>query len=682
MKPALVVDIETAGTPFDEGSLLTLSWQEVGEPHAHVARGADVPADVWDMIADPDRPFVSHTKYDARFLRLMGRVVTGPFHDTQVMAWVLNENQQLSLEALDRRYCHVQMDKRLKVRDGQVFFVCDDESVVPIADAPLDQLYAYNVRDVEATTELYLTLYERLHDTDWFTYWSRRIPFTEALLDMECAGLPINLEDSERLHEELELEHAEMMADLHTAGGLPVEFNLNSGQQMASFLFSKVFELAVSLEYSVDTVACIKSCFDGEHEDCGFEAEDGWPGDWHVVELLPPGFTIERVGRTQVHGRYTLKGLGLPPGKPAPKCEKGECDCARGKHKPSTSGPALKVNLAAARNEWVQDFLAFRKVDKALTTYLRKFPVVAHEGRIYARFNQTGTKTGRLSSSEPNLQNIPAHGDLGDRIRGLFQAPEGRVLVVGDYSQLEPRLMASFSEDPLLLDVYRNDRDIYLTTAEGIFGGVYDKDSTERGIAKTLVLAMGYGAGARKVAEILTVNGFPTDVETAKGYLLELQDLYATFFEWREQVITRVKKVGYVKTLGGRHRRLKAAFVDRRNFKAVGYGERQGVNAVVQGTAGDIVETGMVSTREVFPDLAQLAQVHDEVVSEAERALMGDTAFLLAYRELMETAHGFDLNVPLKFEPVFADSWADKGHGILELPDGYNEESVDYEEDR
>jgi DNA polymerase-1 len=301
--------------------------------------------------------------------------------------------------------------------------------------------------------------------------------------------------------------------------------------------------------------------------------------------------------------------------------------------------------------------------------------------RLYGRFNQTGTKTGRLSSSEPNLQNIPAHGDLGDAIRGLFKGQ----LVVGDYSQLEPRLMAHFSYDPVLLDVYTTGKDIYLVTAEHIFGGTYDKDSRERGISKTLVLAMGYGAGPAKVAQILTVNGFPTDVVVAKDYLRELQQLYSVFFAWRDEVIRRVKVKGYVTTLGGRHRRLKAAFQDRRNWKLVGYGERQAVNAIVQGSAGDIVRRVMVAQDcGEWDSLRLLAQVHDELVWESpalHSATPEEQAGTLAgLQQLAEAGHGFKLHVPLVFEPMLCASWADKGHGIV-LPEDMVEETTGYQED-
>ena len=425
LKSPLTCDVETVGTPFD-GRIVTLGWQELGS-RPHVARFEDVPESVFDMMVDPDRPFVSHTKYDARFLRLgYGVPVTGPLYDTQVMAWMLNENQSLALDSLVLRYCKYKMDKRIRRIEGRVLFLCDDESVVPLDEAPIDQVYAYNMRDVEAETELFETLYERLLDSGWLDYFLHEaVPYTEVLLDMECRGFPIDLKRTAVFAEEEEIAHARMDEELHTTGNLPESFNLNSNDQLAAYLFApKVFELLDDLDVGTDVCECVKSCLKGEHEDC----ESGQ----HMKDLLPVGFTIDRVGRTQIHGRWTLRSRGLKPGV---RTESGKL---------SVSRPALRGNFSTASDEWCQQLLEYKQVDKLLTTYLRKFPKVAVETprvvgsssasgdegcngsvgvstRIFGRFNQTGTKTGRLSSSDPNLQNIPTRGDLGSRVRDLFR---------------------------------------------------------------------------------------------------------------------------------------------------------------------------------------------------------------------------------------------------------------------
>lgn len=261
-------------------------------------------------------------------------------------------------------------------------------------------------------------------------------------------------------------------------------------------------------------------------------------------------------------------------------------------------------------------------------------------------------------------------------------------LCVADYSQLEPRLMAHYSGDPRMVAIYEEggEGDIYADMAQGIFGSSWTKE--HRQICKTLVLAMGYGAGDKKVGSILTVNGTPTDTVTGAAYVAQLRETYPTFFAWREQVIAMVHKTGYVETIGGTHRRLKAQFVDRRNWKNIGYGERQAVNAIIQGSAADIVRRTMVHTNADarLAHFQLLAQVHDELLWQVLRELV--TAEDLGYIKWHgEVGHGYELRVPLVFDPQLGDSWHEGKEGaplVLELPEDMEDDSVtlDYEEER
>lgn len=385
-----------------------------------------------------------------------------------------------------------------------------------------------------------------------------------------------------------------------------------------------------------------------------------WAGG-HIVDLLPDGFTIDNVGRLKVHGRWTLKGLGLTAGIPTPSGDR-----------PSTSSPALLTNLSTATHPWVTDLLRYRKMTKVLTTYLRRFPEVAVEGRVYGRFNQTGTVTGRLSSSQPNLQNIPAHGELGPRVRNLFRAQEGTTLLVGDYSQLEPRLMAHFSQDPFLLDVYRHGKDIYREFAGVIWGIPADEVSDEqRGIAKTYVLALGYGAGIKKLQQILTINGYPIPLRDVEWQFGNLREAVVVFFRWRDAVIRRAQREGYVQTIAGQHRRLSAQFKST-TWKARGYGERQAVNAIIQGSAGDVVRRTMMEFDRHEPDLRLLAQVHDELVWEFDEGFPMDEEYLQSIATRAQNAHGFNLSVPLVFEPHVGATWYEAKEGTsFVLPEDF-----------
>jgi DNA polymerase-1 len=352
------------------------------------------------------------------------------------------------------------------------------------------------------------------------------------------------------------------------------------------------------------------------------------------------------------------------------------------------SSPDLLYHVGT--DPWVRELCTgWRKTNKLLTTYLRVFPKVAREApdgttRIYASFKQTGTVTGRLSSSGPNLQNQPSRGTLGKRVRQLYQGS----FVIGDYDQLEMRILAHVSGDPRLTKVFRDGEDPHVLTMRAIFG---DVDPTTiapgaalsyRDAAKQLNYAMGYGAGPKKIAQTLSLFGFPTTVEQAKGYLVELTKFYRVMFRWNENTKALAKRKGSVKTLGGHRRRLKGAFRDTANWKAVGYGERQAVNAIIQGTAADILRRTMVRADEAFPELKMLAQVHDEVIWEHPGLWLfdADPKMLPELQECMENGHGFDLKVPLVFEPIVTDSWAGKsGSSLVEVLADEEEEFEDAE---
>lgn len=617
-----VLDIEVDP---ERDELLVLGWLP----------GPGAPVFAEDALRDPEVTVVCHSTYDVVWLRRHGYQVVGPTHDTMVMAWLLDENQPLTLAALAERYLRVDPDKRLRRSGNRVWFRCDDGREVPISEAPREQLLAYNRRDLEVTMQLYRTLGTLLRERFlWDHFVEEQVPFTEVLVEMELAGLPVNVERCRALASELRERAAALEAKLLAAGGLPSDFMLSSGDQVARYLYSETFELPGSWRH------------EGRYA--------GLPQDEAVARAqdeAPEGFRVMRVTREYVHGVWVLRGRGLTPPGSTPSGRR-----------PSVTTPDLLIH--AGFDPWVQDLVEWRRAQKLLTTYLEKFPEIARDGRIYGRYQQTGTVTGRLSSANPNLQNIPARGELGRRVREVFEG----ALVVGDYSQLEPRLMAHFSRDPRLLEVYRENLDIYEETALGIYGSV---SKEERAVAKTLVLAMGYGAGPAKLARILSLNGHPTTRAEADELLRQMRRLYTTFFAWRDAVIRFAHERGYVRTIGGRTRRLWGAFADKRNFKAFGHGERQAVNSIIQGSAADIVRRVMVRSRSV-PLVRLLAQVHDELVWEHVPDLTRDQAaeLLRRLRHTAEQGHGYDLDVPLVFEPKLCRTWADKDADVVVMDEG------------
>ena len=633
-----MVDIETDGNdPRKGGGLLCVGrvWDDQPGRSPMVTR--EVTAEAARLLADDRCATVCHSNYDVVYLRRMGYEVNGPVFNTIVMAWILNENQPLDLDSLAMKYCSERMDKRIVRTSGKVLFKTRSKALVPLAEAPWPELRRYNAGDVSATANLFRTLRTRMQTTEggrWWNYFlAEEVDFTKLLITMELAGIPINLDDARAMEVRLEAENDRQRTVLDKLMGYPVMWS--SPDKLRKVLFDKFW---------FETSRC---AITPEQRTALLAGEEGsWP---------PAGFEVTKVGRLYAHGYWTRKGLGL---KPTPADQKTK------KKLPQVTRPALVE--WHGDNELVQEYLAWKKVDKLLGTYLRVYPERSYNDRLYGRFAQTGTKTGRLSSSGPNLQNQPTRGELGKAVRGLFQ---GR-LIVGDYSQLEPRLMAHFSGDSVLSGAYTSGQDVYLITARGLGFGDISKDDPRRELSKTVFLGTQYGAGPGKLKTILAGSGFKATMAECRGYINALEATYPRLYEWKEEVIDEAYTNGFVRTLSGRKRRLKRTLEGGDNWKQAG-GERQAVNAVVQGSAGDVVRRCMVDVAGAFPYLDTLAQVHDEVIWEAQPHVRAGSMhnILVALRHSMENNHGFDLRVPLVFEPVVCNTWADKGVEGLEWPE-------------
>jgi DNA polymerase I len=307
----------------------------------------------------------------------------------------------------------------------------------------------------------------------------------------------------------------------------------------------------------------------------------------------------------------------------------------------------------------VSKFLEWQKMHKLLTTYLRRFPQVVREGRIHSQWKQTGTRTGRLSSVDINLQNIPVRGERGKLIRGLFVAPKDMPFLMGDFSQLETRIMAHLSQDPELLRIFRDKEDPFIALGSRIYGKQLTKESPERGATKNVWYANGYGALPPKMWRMITLDGVEMALSEVEALWNELQKLLPVYFEYRDELIGKAKADGYVTTIGGRKRRIR--FTKGMTWKEETHGERAAGNAKFQGSAHDIMRRTMIGYRR--PALRLCAQVHDELiyqyVSNKVNPLQWEHDALLL-QDQAENGHGYDLSVPLVFEVKVATSWADK----------------------
>lgn len=626
--------------------------------------------DVIGWLKDPKVIKVCHSKADWRWLRAQGYELAGPLEDTMVKAWVLNENTPLSLEYCAHRYCNITMDKRIKSVAKEPHFRCDNGEWVHLKDAPIDQVMKYNKEDVEATYNLDQELNALMDAQAWSAYYVReQRPFTEVLLEMENNGIPISLKNAEKLKGQLEGQLVRQAAKLDQILGYPLQLTdgrpgYGSSDLLAKVLFEKIWYQEASITHYRDLrkprlralVAAERGIKKSEVTDEMVQNKK----DWIVEDATPAGFVVQKVTPKNLVGYWTRRGYGLPPTPPADPDAKNP--------KPSTAMPVLLTTFPNHR--FIGALQEWSKLRKVITTYLDAYPKYTRNGRLHGTFSQTGTKTGRLSSARPNLQNQPAQGPLGQKIRSLFQGN----LVVGDYSQLEPRLLAHFSQDPVLMEVYEKGLDVYAVTAAGIFGGHhrdYPESHPQRKMAKPIFLGDQYGAGYKKLLMLLRLNGFDVSESEVKKFQDRLHSTYAVATAYKENIIREAHRKGYITTLDGHRRRLGDKLRDK-NWKNRGYGERQAVNAVIQGSAGDVVRRCMVAAYYDFPELAMLAQVHDEVLWEAKpgvrmsyvESLLGDLTYV------MEAGHGFDLAVPLKFEPQLARSWADKGHDGIEWGEG------------
>lgn len=320
----------------------------------------------------------------------------------------------------------------------------------------------------------------------------------------------------------------------------------------------------------------------------------------------------------------------------------------------STSQEALEK--LAGKHEIIDTILEFRKLEKMRSTYLEPLPqLVDRNGRVHTSFNQLATATGRLSSSNPNLQNIPIRGELGSRMRSCFVASPGNVLISADYSQIELRVLAHLSQDPALLLAFRNGEDIHSSTAALLFEKPREDISPdERRNAKTINFGIIYGMGAQKLARELKIS-----MKEAKDFITRYYEKLSTLKTYYDQIIQRATTDGFVTTMAGRRRFIPD--ISSANAQALSQAKRQAVNTVIQGSAADIIKIAMltVNNDSILHSLGArlILQVHDELVVETPEAAAREAGARLARIMSEVSVNGVTLSVPLLVEWGMAANW-------------------------
>ena len=512
-----------------------------------------------------------------------GRVPSGPYFDTMIASFISdnrNKNKCGLADCLKREFGY-EMEKGV----GKEVEVYDFNTVAK---------YAY--LDSKYTFLLWKSLVPKLEAGDLGRVFALEMDVLRVLCDMKLTGAVIDTVSLEQLKIDLEAKVDEARANIYKAAGR--EFNINSNQEKQVLLYGA--------------------------------KEDGGRGLKPKV-LTTKGIQKDRAGTDLSQSDYSVSAEALEP--------------YRDKD-PLVTAMLQYADYNKLLSTYVIPYLGgeIERTTSGKTRTETKDSLLI-DGRLHGDFVQHGAETGRFSSRNPNLQNVPApHTPHGKAIRNLFTAPPGHLLVVADYSQIEPRVIASFSEDPIMMDNYLEGRDIYTT--------IGDTMGVDRKAGKVLVLAMAYGVGPDKIA---------ASIGCSKTEAKDLLDRFAKEFpaisSYRSKVISATragKPVPHIKTLTGRRRYL-PEIMSRDNGLRAG-AERQAFNTKIQGSAADIIKIAMVRAWSMIPKEAKIIlTVHDELVLTTPAELAEETAEKL--REAMEDIQV--LKVPLIADIKIVERWGE-----------------------
>ena len=568
-------------------------WTPVfGEPPAQL-----LPGEVFTALKPlffSDKLKIGHNvKFDlksiAKYYR--GVVPSKPFFDTLMASFIIDNRTKNSLGLAD---C-AKRELKLHVEKG-VGAQVEVHSFTDVAN--------YAGLDADATWQLYKSLAPKLTGS-LQRVWTLEMDVIAALCDMELTGASIDVEEMKKLQKRIEI-------DLDLAKGKAFKiakqaFSMNSVQEKQKMLFSPVSE--------------------------------GGRG-------IKPNLKIKVA--------LTAKGQEVASTNPD----------KLGIQHYSVSSDALE--FYRNKDELVDAILEYQDLNKLMTTYvvpylggditrtnLGKSKIVNKKslmikGRVHTNFKPHGAETGRFSSSDPNLQNIPSSGQYGKMIRNLFVAPEGYKLVVADYSQIEPRIIASLSKDPIMLENYLTGGDIYTTIGNTM--------GLNRKAGKILVLAMSYGVGPDKIAQSIGCT-----VTEARKLLEDFSKKFNDINKYRGRVIRQAMSYSptpYVETLFGRRRYIPDLKSGDKGLK--NRADRQAFNTMIQGSAADLMKLAMVRAHSCFvdePEVNVVLTVHDELVTVAREDLAEEAAE--AVRESMEGIKLPEIIVPLIADVKIVQRWGE-----------------------
>lgn len=555
-----------------------------------------MPAQVFAAIKPlmfSDKLKIGHNlKFDLKSITkyFRGQVPSKPYFDTLMASFIVNNTNKfdLGLQSCVKRELGIEIQKG----------VGED-----ISQHSFEEVAKYSAIDAEVTWKLYKALQPKITGS-LERVWKLEMDVLRALCDMELTGALID-------EAQLDVLAEQISNDLEVAKG-------------------KAFK-AAGEAFAINSVQVKQKL------------------------LFAPGAN----GKPRLKPNLKYRNATTPKGKEALSAGK-ELNHSMF----SVSSDALEIYRG--KDELVDALLEYQDLNKLMSTYVTPYKggLVEREtngkkktinkesllinGRVHTNFKAHGAETGRFSSSEPNLQNIPSSGEYGKLIRNLFIAPPGHKLVVADYSQIEPRVIASLSRDPILMENYMTGGDIYTT--------IGDTMGVDRKAGKVLVLAISYGVGPDKIADSIGCT-----VKEAKDLLNNFELKFPAINRYKAQVVRLAKQqspVPFVETLFGRRRYIPDLRV--RELGLLARAERQAFNTVIQGSAADIMKLALVRAHSCFvsePDVNLILTVHDELVTVTPEDKAEETAE--AIRESMEGIKVREITVPLIADIQIVDKWGE-----------------------
>lgn len=518
-----------------------------------------------------------------------GVVCSKPYFDTLMAAFIIDNRTKngLSLDACAARELGIEVTKGI----GKAV---ERHSFSDVAN--------YAGIDAETTWKLYKAYEPKLKDYNLLTVWRLEMDLLLVLADMELTGAHVDENELNLLAKRLEKDLVEVTGNAYKLAGK--EFALNSIPEKQALLFTPKSEGGRGIR----------------------------PNTKIKIALTPKGLEASKKGEELTTRHY------------------------------STSAEALEYYRE--KDPLVAEILKYQDLNKIMTTYVTPYTggeitrttagksktsekqSLLVNGKVHTNFKSHGAETGRFSSSEPNLQNIPSDGAYGKLIRNLFIAPPGHKLVVADYSQIEPRIIASFSKDPEFVKNYLDGGDIYTTIGERM--------GVNRKAGKVLVLAIAYGIGPEKIADQLSCT-----VKEAHQLMDLFNDRFRDINRYRHQLIrlaTQQRPIPYVSTVLGRRRYIPEILSKDLGQKS--RAERQAFNTVIQGSAADLIKLAMVRAHSCFinePTVNVILTVHDELVTVTPDALAEQVGE--AIKESMEGVRLPDMVVPLIADMKIVEKW-------------------------